>query len=163
MYRDNAEAQFARLEAVMRENEELRRENDELRSWTGATTRTELLLVAALTGPEAPVESMRAAFETRRRYVVAALNAIPHVTCRPPEGAFYAFFDVRAYLGKSLDATLIDSDTTLAELLLERAHCAFVPGSAFCAPGHLRMSYAASQAQLEEGLRRLADTLALVR
>lgn len=51
MYRDDAEAHFARLEAVMRENEELRRENDELRSWTGATTRTELLLTAALTGP----------------------------------------------------------------------------------------------------------------
>jgi aspartate aminotransferase len=129
---------------------------------TNPTSFAQYAALAALTGPEAPAESMRAAFETRRRYVVHALNAIPLVTCRPPEGAFYAFFDVRAYLGKSLGAVQIDSDTALAELLLERAHCAFVPGSAFCAPGYLRMSYAASQAQLEEGLRRLADTLATI-
>jgi aspartate aminotransferase len=130
---------------------------------TNPTSFAQYAALAALTGPEAPVEAMRAAFELRRRFVVAALNAIPGVSCRPPEGAFYAFFDVRAYLGRSLDGRTVGSDTELAELLLERARCAFVPGSAFCAPGYLRMSYAASQAQLEEGLRRLADTLAALR
>jgi aspartate aminotransferase len=127
---------------------------------TNPTSFAQYAALAALTGPEEPAEAMRAAFELRRRYVVAALNAIPGVSCRAPEGAFYAFFDVRAHLGRSLDGQRVASDTELAELLLERAHCAFVPGSAFCAPGYLRMSYAASQAQLEIGLKRLADTLA---
>jgi aspartate aminotransferase len=126
---------------------------------TNPTTFAQYAALAALTGPEAPVEAMRRAFEDRRRLVVAGLNAIPGLRCRPPEGAFYAFFDVRAYLGRRLDRVIVGSDVELAELLLERAHCAFVPGSAFCAPGYLRMSYAASEAQLQEGLRRLGDTL----
>ena len=76
-----------------------------------------------------------------------------------PEGAFYAFFDVRAHLGRTLLGRVVHDDVALAELLLEEAHCALVPGSAFFAPGYLRMSYAASEADLREGLTRIARVL----
>jgi aspartate aminotransferase len=115
--------------------------------------------LAALTGPQEPCEAMRQAFEARRRLVVDGLNALPGVICRPPEGAFYAFFDVRAQLGRALGGRLIADDAALAEFLLEETRCAFVPGSAFFAPGYLRMSYAASEAQLREGLARLTRVL----
>jgi aspartate aminotransferase len=115
--------------------------------------------LAALSGPQAPVEAMRKAFEARRNLVVDGLNAIAGVSCRPPEGAFYAFFDVRAHLGRTLRGRLLSDDAALAELLLEEAHCAFVPGSAFFAPGFLRMSYAASESELREGLARLSKLL----
>lgn len=132
-------------------------------STTNPTTFAQYAALAALTGPDEPVETMRRAFEARRRLVLAGLTAIPELPCRAPEGAFYVFFDVRAYLGRSLEGLVIRSDLELAELLLERAHCAFVPGSAFCAPGYLRMSYAASEAQLAEGLKRLAQLLGELR
>jgi aspartate aminotransferase len=128
-------------------------------STTNPATFAQYGALAALTGPDAPVELMRRAFEARRRLVLTGLEAIPGVRCRAPEGAFYALFDVRSYLGRRLEGQLVDGDVALAELLLERTHCAFVPGSAFCAPGYLRMSYAASEAQISEGLQRLAQFL----
>jgi aspartate aminotransferase len=115
--------------------------------------------LAALTGPQEPCDAMRQAFAARRRLVVDGLNALPGVVCRPPEGAFYAFFDVRAQLGRTLRGRFIEDDAALAEFLLEEARCAFVPGSAFFAPGYLRMSYAASESQLREGLARLRSVL----
>jgi aspartate aminotransferase len=115
--------------------------------------------LAALTGPQEPCEAMLRAFAARRRIVVDGLNALPGVSCRPPEGAFYAFFDVRAQLGRTLRGRLIADDTALADFLLEETRCAFVPGSAFFAPGYLRMSYAASESQLLEGLSRLRSVL----
>ncbi|HEX6242052.1 MAG TPA: aminotransferase class I/II-fold pyridoxal phosphate-dependent enzyme, partial [Polyangiales bacterium] len=128
-------------------------------STTNPATFAQYGALAALTGPDAPVEVMRRAFEARRRLVLAGLEAIPELRCRAPEGAFYAFFDVRAYLGRRLEGQAVEGDVALAELLLDRTHCAFVPGSAFCAPGYLRMSYAASEAQLAEGLGRLGRFL----
>jgi aspartate aminotransferase len=115
--------------------------------------------LAALVGPAGPAEVMRKAFEARRRLVVDGLNALPGVVCRPPEGAFYAFFDVRAHLGRRFGGKLVPDDAALAELLLEETRCAFVPGSAFFAPGYLRMSYAASEPELREGLARLGKIL----
>jgi aspartate aminotransferase len=115
--------------------------------------------LAALRGDQAPVEAMRQAFERRRELTVSGLAAIPGLRCRKPEGAFYAFFDVRAFLGRELAGAFVADDADLAELLLERAGAAFVPGSAFCAPGHLRMSYAASEADIRLGLTRLAGVL----
>jgi aspartate aminotransferase len=127
---------------------------------TSAATPMQHAALAALEGPLESVEAMRRAFEQRRARVVAGLNAIEGVSCRLPEGAFYAFFDVRAHLGRTLFGRVVSNDVLLAELLLEHAHCAFVPGSAFFAPGHLRMSYAASDADLTEGVKRLAALLA---
>ena len=111
--------------------------------------------LAALLGPKEPAELMRRAFEQRRELVIDRLNAIAGVSCRAPEGAFYALFDVRAHLGRSLLGRRVEDDVDIAEVLLEEAGCALVPGSAFFAPGYLRMSYAASEAQLVEGLSRI--------
>ncbi len=126
---------------------------------TSATSVAQYAALSALQGDPAPVEEMRLAFERRRKLAVDGLNAIEGLRCRMPEGAFYAFFDVRAYLGKTLAGRLIADDVQLADYLLEEAHCAFVAGSAFMAPGYLRMSYAASEAQISEGLSRLAQAL----
>jgi aspartate aminotransferase len=126
---------------------------------TSPTAMAQHAASAALDGPQAPVEVMRRAFERRRDLAVEGLNRIAGLSCRSPEGAFYAFFDVREHLDRTLGGRLIADDVALAEYLLEEAHCAFVPGSAFLAPGYLRMSYATSEAQIREGLTRLARAL----
>lgn len=126
---------------------------------TSPATIAQYAALAALTGPAQSVEQMRTAFEQRRSVVLDGLAALG-LPCRPPEGAFYAFIDVRAQLGRSLFGRVVNEDNELAELLLEQIHCAFVPGSAFLAPGFLRMSFAASEAQIREGLARLGRALA---
>jgi aspartate aminotransferase len=126
---------------------------------TSPPAMTQQAALAALEGPSEPVEEMRRAFELRRELVVTGLNQIDGVSCRMPEGAFYAFFDVRAHLGRTLAGRLVSDDVALAELLLEEAHCSLVPGSAFFAPGYMRMSYAASEADLREGLARIGKLL----
>lgn len=126
---------------------------------TSPATVAQYAALAALLGPKEPAELMRRAFEQRRDLVINELNAIDGVSCRMPEGAFYALFDVRAHLGRSVLGRHVQDDIALAELLLDEARCAFVPGSAFLAPGYLRMSYAASEAQLREGLGRLKRAL----
>jgi aspartate aminotransferase len=109
--------------------------------------------VAALTGSMAPVQNMLNEFEQRRELVVAGLNALPGVTCRPPAGAFYAFANV-AGTGFTGDE--------LAGRLLERGGVAVLSGSAFGERGahHIRLSYAASRGELAEGVRRIGRELA---
>lgn len=126
---------------------------------TSATSIAQHAARAALEGPMACVDEMRSAFARRRALVLAGLRDIEGVRVRPPEGAFYAFFDVRAHLGRTLFGRAVHTDVELAEALLEHTHCAFVAGSAFFAPGHLRMSFAASDEDLTEGLARLKDAL----
>jgi aspartate aminotransferase len=113
----------------------------------------QLAAVAALTGPDDFVTGMVAEFAARREIVVDGLNALPGVTCAAPGGAFYAFPDVS---GAPLDAE------ALAERLLDEAGVALLAGSDFGAAGlgHLRLSFAASQSQLREGLARMGAFLA---
>ena len=108
---------------------------------------------AALRGDQSPVEEMRKAFDERRRVMVDGLNAIPGVTCNEPGGAFYAFPNIGAHLkpGETADE--------LAARLLDEAKLAVVPGNGFGAPDYIRLSYAASMANIEEGLSRLAKFL----
>jgi len=108
--------------------------------------------VAALTGPQDCVETMRQAFRKRYEYVHAALDAIPGVTCPECEGAFYAFPSFQGFIDRMDD---IRDDVELAAWLLEAAGVSTVPGSAFGAPGHLRISYAASLDHLEEAIGRI--------
>lgn len=110
--------------------------------------------VAALQMPDDVVNAMRDEFRVRRDLIVGLLGAIDGVEIRSPAGAFYAFADVSAHLGGRFP-----DDAALALSLLEDAHVATVPGSAFSAPGHLRLSYAASRESLQEGAARLATTL----
>jgi aspartate aminotransferase len=106
--------------------------------------------VAALTGPQDSVETMRRAFEERRSVIVQRLNAIPGIRCTNPGGAFYVFPNVSGLFTPQVG----DSDA-LAEYLLAEARIAVVPGSGFGAPDHIRLSYATSMEQIEEGMNRL--------
>jgi len=111
--------------------------------------------LAAVTGPMDPVEAMRAAFDRRRRLMWELLEAIPGVECREPEGAFYAFPDMRGLLGREIAGRTPESTAELAGVLLEAAQVAFVPGEAFGAPGFGRFSFALGDDELVEGLTRI--------
>jgi len=112
--------------------------------------------VEALRGPQDSVQTMLAEFERRRNKIVAGLRAIPGLRCAMPEGAFYVYPNVGAYLKKNGTADA----TVLAGKLLDEEHIALVPGPAFGTEEHVRISYAASQEQIDEGLRRLKDFFA---
>jgi aspartate/methionine/tyrosine aminotransferase len=116
--------------------------------------------LAAVTGPMEPVEEMRKAFDRRRRTMYRMLQAINGVSVIEPQGAFYAFPSLETLLGTSIGGHRPESTLELAELALEEAHVAIVPGEAFGAPGFARLSYALGDADLEEGVRRLAEFLA---
>jgi aspartate aminotransferase len=117
--------------------------------------------VAALTGDQACVGEMRAAFDRRRRRMFELLSAMPGVECLEPEGAFYAFPNFAGVLGRPLAGGRTANNTLeLAEIALEEAKVAIVPGEAFGAPGYARLSYALADEALEEGLGRLATLLA---
>lgn len=110
--------------------------------------------VAALRGDLSAVEEMRGAFDRRRRTMVEALNGIEGVSCVTPEGAFYCFADVRGQLGREIGAVTSSSSAELSATLLDQVKIAVVPGEAFGAPGFVRLSYALSDDDLAEGLRR---------
>jgi aspartate aminotransferase len=121
----------------------------------------QLAALAALTGPQDCVAEMRAAFNERRLAMVKLLRAIPRVQCREPRGAFYAFPDVSAYIGKkSPEGHILDDDVQLCDWLVEVGKVAVVPGSGFGAPGFVRLSYACSMENIVDGVGRLAKALA---
>lgn len=115
--------------------------------------------VEALNGPQESVAAMNEQFERRRDFVVERLRAIPDLTCSAPGGAFYAFPDASAYYGRTLRGQTIEGSVSLAEYLLEEGLISLVPGEAFGADDYLRLSFAASMKQLEEGLNRLEAAL----
>ncbi|WP_270258575.1 pyridoxal phosphate-dependent aminotransferase [Kocuria marina] len=115
--------------------------------------------LAALNGPMDQVERMREAFDRRRRKIVEGLNAIDGVVCPTPTGAFYAYPDVTALLGREFAGVTPTTSAELAELILEKAGVAVVPGEAFGPSGYLRLSYALGDDDLAEGLSRLQDFL----
>jgi aspartate aminotransferase len=121
-------------------------------STTNATAIAQHAAVAALMGPQEPVETMRVAFEKRRTAMVEGLRSIPGVKCRMPEGAFYAFADCRSLYGIDYNGKPIASDEDVAFFLLEKAHVAAVPGGAFGAPGYVRFSYATSEERIQNGI-----------
>lgn len=113
--------------------------------------------IEAVSGSLDAVYEMRSAFDTRRKAIVAALNDVQGVNCPTPTGAFYAFADITALLGKPLgpNGTVSATSSEFAANLLDEAHVAAVPGEAFGAPGYLRFSYALADDDLAEGMRRL--------
>ena len=113
--------------------------------------------IQAVSGSLDAVYEMREAFDARRKAIVSALNDIEGVNCPTPTGAFYAFADITALLGKPLgpNGTVSNTSSEFAAALLDEGHVAAVPGEAFGAPGYLRFSYALADDQLAEGMRRM--------
>jgi aspartate/methionine/tyrosine aminotransferase len=113
--------------------------------------------LAAVAGPLDAVAEMRAAFERRGAMAHKLLNGIDGVTCIEPEGAFYAYPNLTGLLGRDVRGRKANSTIELAELLLEQAKVAIVPGEAFGTPGYARLSFALGDDDLGEGLQRIAD------
>ena len=111
--------------------------------------------IAALTGPQDEVLAMRDAFDRRRRLIVAELNRIPGMVTPTPEGAFYVYPDVTGLLGREWHGVTPTTSLQLADLILEKAEVAVVPGEAFGPSGYLRLAYALGDEPLLEGVRRL--------
>ena len=111
--------------------------------------------LAALTGPQETVELMRQAFERRRNTIIAELNRIEGLNAPMPQGAFYAYADVTGLLGRRWGGVTPTTSLELADLILEQAEVAVVPGEAFGPSGYLRLSYALGDEPLLEGIQRL--------
>jgi aspartate aminotransferase len=116
--------------------------------------------IAALTGDLSAVAEMRAAFERRGQTMHKLLTGIEGVTALEPQGAFYSFPNLSAYLGRSIRGRTPTTTIELCGVLLDEAKVAIVPGEAFDAPGYARLSYALGDDDLGEGCQRIADLLA---
>ena len=124
---------------------------------------SQMAALAAVSGPLTAVEEMKTAFDRRRKAMVAALNSVDGVDCPMPEGAFYAYADVRQLLGKEFPGSdgpvRPQTSAELAALILETVEVAVVPGEAFGPSGYLRLSYALGDEDLAEGMSRLTEFL----
>ena len=129
---------------------------------SGSNSIAQYASVRALTAPEGPaeIETMRAAYDARRRHIVARLNEIDGVRCMMPKGAFYAMMDVSGLFGLYDGEVEIADSMTFAAQLLEHADVAVVPGKAFCTEGYCRMSYATSMENIDKGVDRIARFVA---
>lgn len=119
------------------------------------TSISQVASLEALRGPQECVEEMVREFDRRRRYIVQQLNQIPGVICPQPQGAFYVFPDVSSYYGSKE----IMGSISFSEYLLEEVKVAVVPGIAFGADAHIRISYATSMEQIQEGVARMKEGL----
>jgi len=126
-------------------------------STSNASSISQRAATVALNGDQGCVAQMNKAFKERHDFVVAGLNAIPGISCRPGAGTFYAF----AQVDGAMKALGIKDDNDFAEYLLVEAGVAVVPGSGFGAPGHMRLSFATSMAILEDALSRIRRVLTL--
>lgn len=119
---------------------------------------------AAYNGPQDCIAEMNKAFERRRNLVVELASQIPGLKVNRPQGAFYLFPEVSAYVGKTTpEGQTISSSADLAMYLLEKGHVATVDGGAFGMEGYIRLSYATSDDNLREAMRRIAETLATLK
>jgi aspartate aminotransferase len=115
--------------------------------------------IAAVSGDLGAVEEMKVAFDRRRQSIVKMLNDVDGFVCPEPQGAFYAYPSVKDVLGRSIGGATPHSSVQLAEVILEQAEVAVVPGEAFGTPGYLRMSYALGDDDLAEGVGRIQRLL----
>ena len=120
---------------------------------------SQVAALAALNGDLSAVHEMRAAFDRRRKTMHQLLNTIDGFYCPEPEGAFYAFPSVEGALGRSINGRMVTTSTELAEVILDEAKVAVVPGEAFGAPGYFRFSFALGDDDLAQGVLRIADLL----
>ncbi|HTU02683.1 MAG TPA: pyridoxal phosphate-dependent aminotransferase [Candidatus Sulfotelmatobacter sp.] len=113
----------------------------------------------ALTGTQEPTRQMRDEFAKRRRLILDRLTSMPGVTCGRPEGAFYVFPNVSALFGKRGGGKVVTNSTEFSAYLLEAARIAVVPGVEFGSDAHIRISYATSTANIEQGMARMAEAV----
>ena len=123
-------------------------------STSNPTSVSQAASVAALNGDHAPVREMVKEFRRRHDYLVAALNAIPHIQCRESEGTFYSFPRIQDFIDSRDD---LNNDIDVANLLLEQVGVALVPGSAFGADGYMRISFATGMENLEKAVDRIGQ------
>lgn len=126
---------------------------------SGASSISQRAAVAAVNADPAVVKEMQAAFKKRRDLLVTLFKDIPHVECNNPGGAFYLFPEVSYYFGKKHGDTVIKDAKDLCMYLLNVGHVALTPGGAFGAPKYIRLSYATSEDQIREAVRRIKDAL----
>jgi aspartate aminotransferase len=119
--------------------------------------------LAAVSGDLSAVAQMRTAFDRRRKVMASMLNEVPGVVCPVPEGAFYCYPSVRGVLGRDIAGQRPQTSSQLAELLLDEADVAVVPGEAFGTEGYFRLSCALGDADLEEGVARIVKLLSSAR
>jgi aspartate aminotransferase len=118
--------------------------------------------VEAICGPQDHVETMVREFEKRRNYLVERLSRLKDVTCLSPQGAFYAFPNFSKYYNGSLKGKKVSGSLELADLLLEHARLAAVPGIAFGEDACIRLSFATSMDNLKKGVDRIEETLSAI-
>ncbi|MGN0238315.1 MAG: pyridoxal phosphate-dependent aminotransferase [Lepagella sp.] len=124
---------------------------------SGASSIAQKAAEAAYIGDQTCVEEMREAFERRSRLIYQLASEIPGWRCNRPEGAFYLLPDVKALIGKKAGDKVITSSGDYVMYLLETAHVACVDGAAFCAEGHIRLSYATSDDNIREAMKRIRE------
>ena len=124
---------------------------------SNASSVSQRAAAVALSAPEGDVGEMVKEFNRRRDFAYRELSRIPGIECHEPKGAFYLFPSMKTVLGKRINGALIRDDMDLAHFLLREEHVAVVPGGAFGAKDHLRLSYACSMKELEKGLDRIAS------
>ena len=115
--------------------------------------------VAALLGDKKDVEIMKKHFVERRNYMVDTINSIEGISCKKPQGAFYIMMSIEGLIGKTLYGKIINNADDFAEIFLEKAKVAVVPGTGFGSPNYVRWSYATSMENIVEGLERLKKLL----
>jgi len=133
--------------------------NIQSQNTSNPTSISQKASVAALGETQAPTEKMVTEFRKRRDFIVSALNDVPGVTCRKPEGAFYVFPNVAGLYGKKRGERVIGNSIDLAAFLLDEADVAVVPGSAFGNDRYIRLSYATSMRNIEEGMKRIRSAV----
>lgn len=130
---------------------------------SGASSFGQKAGAIALTSDLGPTEAMREAFRERRDIVLSMLEEIPGIKANHPDGAFYVFPDVSAYFGKTDGQTVLHNADDFCDYVMSNAYVGLVSGSAFGDPNCFRLSYAASEEQLREAIRRMKDVLGRLR
>ncbi|WP_408955023.1 pyridoxal phosphate-dependent aminotransferase [Natroniella sp. ANB-PHB2] len=128
-------------------------------STSNANSIAQRASLAALLGSQEPTVTMKDAFNQRREIIVNGLNQISGMQVLNPAGAFYVFVNIEGLVGKVIADQEVTDDQKLAELLLQKAGVATIPGSAFGQEGHLRLSYAVSEEQITEAIKRIGSLL----